>query len=186
MRNARVILTISYGIALAAACSSSSQNATGGDGGSDATATGPSGDSSGGAASEAGGDDGGLLGTPTSMTPDATITCMGAMDCGGAGHACCFSTSTFSTMCVTGTCGSNYTQCVSMDSECPAGLQCVPSPLGMTIHYCAAGEGGVSEGGTRDASRDASGDASGDAGVDANADGGAADASAAEASLGGG
>jgi hypothetical protein len=178
MRNARVILTISYGIALAAACSSSSPNAAGGDGGGDSTAATPMVDSSGGAASEAGGDDGGLLGTPTSMTPDATITCMGAMDCGGAGHACCFSTSTFSTMCVTGTCGSNYTQCVSMDSECPAGLQCLPSPLGMTIHYCAPGDGGVIEGG--------SGDASGDAGVDAHGDGGAAEASTAEASLGGG
>jgi hypothetical protein len=73
---------------------------------------------------------------------NATITCHGAVDCGGAGHSCCYSTMTSSTMCVTGTCGSNYTQCVSMDSECPAGLQCVPSPLGMGVHYCAMGDGG--------------------------------------------
>jgi hypothetical protein len=52
----------------------------------------------------------------------------------------------------------------------------------MNVHYCAAGDGGVIEGGSGDASRDAGLEA----GVDANGDGGAVEASAAEASLGGG
>jgi hypothetical protein len=149
MRNAHVILAISCGLALATACSSSSSNTTpdAGNTSDDATV----GDD--GAANS--GDDGSLLGTPTMMLPDATITCHGAVDCGGDGHSCCFSTMTFSTMCVMGTCGSNYTQCVSMDSECPAGLQCVPSPLGMGVHYCAMGDGG----GARDAGPKAEGGA---------------------------
>jgi hypothetical protein len=137
MRNTQAILAISCVFALATACNSSSSNTTA-DGGN----TGTDGSVGEDASDDSGGDDGSLLGTPATMMPDATITCHGAVDCGGAGHSCCFSTSTFSTMCVMGGCGSNYTQCVSMDSECPAGLQCVPSPLGMDVHYCAMGDGG--------------------------------------------
>jgi hypothetical protein len=161
MRNVRVTLAIFCGLALATACSSSSQSASndGGNPGTDGTV--------GDDASVGGGDDG-SLGTPTG-TPDAMITCHGAVDCGGAGHSCCFSTTTFATMCVTGTCGSDYTQCVSMDSECPSGFQCVSSPLGMGVHYCAAGDGGrIAEGGATEAG----------AGVDSGADGGGVDSGA--------
>jgi hypothetical protein len=175
MRNTHVILAISCGLALATACSSSSSQSTndGGNTGGDSTV--------GEDASAESGDDGSLLGTPTSGMPDATITCHGAVDCGGAGHSCCFSTSTFSTMCVTGTCGSNYTQCVSMDSECPAGLQCVTSPLGMGVHYCAMGDGGgLREGGTNEGGAGEGGASEGgapeagasmDSGADASSDG---------------
>jgi hypothetical protein len=135
MRNTQVILAISCVFALATACNSSSNTTA--DGGNTSGDGATSDDSS-----VVSGDDSSLPGMM------ATITCHGAVDCGGAGHSCCYSTSTMSTMCVTGTCGSNYTQCVSMDSECPAGLQCIPSPLGMGVHYCGMGDGGgVHEGG---------------------------------------
>jgi hypothetical protein len=163
MRNVRVTLAIFCGLALATACSSSSQSASndGGNPGTDGTV--------GEDASVDSGDDGSLLGTPTTGTPDAMITCHGAVDCGGAGHSCCFSTTTFATMCVTGTCGSDYTQCVSMDSECPSGLQCITSPLGMGVHYCAAGDGGrIAEDGATEGGVDSG--ASG-GGVDSSADG---------------
>ena len=159
MRNLQLILTVSCGLALATACSSSSQNASndGGNPGTDGTV---GDDASGGT-----GDDGGPGTQPS--TPDATITCHGAVDCGGAGHSCCFSTTTFATMCVTGTCGMNYTQCVSMDSECPAGFQCVPSPIAAAGHYCAAGDGGrIAEGG---ATEGGSGVDSGGNGMDSGA-----------------
>ena len=161
MRNMQVILAIFCSLALATACSSSSQSASndGGNPGTDGTV--------GEDASVDSGDDGSLLGTPTTGTPDAMITCHGAVDCGGAGHSCCFSTTTFATMCVTGTCGMNYTQCVSMDSECPAGFQCVPSPIAAAGHYCAAGDGGrIAEGG---ATEGGSGVDSGGNGMDSGA-----------------
>ena|SRR5579859_2221065 len=165
MRNTQVILTVSCVVALATACTSSSSSPSG-DGGNAATdGTLGTEDSAAG-----GGDDGSIVGTPIPGMQDATITCHGAVDCGGAGHSCCFSTSTFSTMCVTGTCGSNYTQCVSMDSECPAGFQCVPSPLGMGVHYCAAGDGGrISEGGAEGGQPE--GGSVPDSGADASSDG---------------
>jgi hypothetical protein len=81
-------------------------------------------------------------------------------------------------MCVTGGCGSNYTQCVSMDSECPSGLQCVVSPLGMGVHYCAMGDGGgVREGGPEGGPAESGAPESGspeggvDSGADASGDG---------------
>lgn len=158
MRNANIICVVSCAVALATACSSSSTNSAS-DAGNPGAET-----STGDDATTPIGDDGGA-GLPMTL-PEASITCTGAVDCGGAGHSCCFSMSTFSTMCVTGTCGSDYTQCVSMDSECPDGLQCVPSPLGMNVHYCAAGDGGaVHEGGVPVESgvNDSGGDASTDA-----------------------
>ena len=107
------------------------------------------------------GDDGGL---PTTL-PEASITCMGAADCGGAGHACCFNLASMATRCVTGDCGMDYTQCVSMDSECPAGDQCIPSPIGVGVHYCAPGDGAAPEGG-------ATGEGGvNDSGADASSDG---------------
>jgi hypothetical protein len=168
MKNMQLILTVSCGLALATACSSSqSTSGDGGNAGGDAT--------TGEDASVDSGDDGSLLGTPTTMTPDATITCHGSADCGGAGHSCCFSTMTFATMCVTGTCGSNYTQCVTQ-SDCPAGLQCVVSPLMIAgVSYCVAGDGGaIAEGGATEAGSgvDAGPDASRvDSGADASVDG---------------
>jgi hypothetical protein len=153
MRKADIICILSCAVALSTACSSSSSNSTN-DGGSPGTeASTPMGDD----ATSPSGDDG-ASGPPMGL-PEASITCMGAADCGGAGHACCFSMTTFSTMCVTGTCGSDYTQCVSMDSECPAGDQCIPSPLGAGVHYCAPGDGGATgEAGVNDSGGDASSD----------------------------
>jgi hypothetical protein len=92
---------------------------------------------------------------------------MGAMDCGGTGHSCCFSTMTFSTSCVMGACPmGQYTQCVSSDTECPSGLHCVMSPLGMSVHYCGMGEGGLGGGtdggGGGDAGGSGDGSSSGD------------------------
>jgi hypothetical protein len=88
---------------------------------------------------------------------EASITCMSAADCtdGSVAKVCCYSTATSATSCVVGTCGSDYTQCASSDSECPAGLHCIMSPLGMGVHYCGAGAGdggGGGDGGAHDAS----------------------------------
>jgi hypothetical protein len=86
---------------------------------------------------------------------------MSAADCtdGSVAKVCCFSATTFATSCVVGTCGMDYTQCASSDTECPSGLHCVMSPLGMGVHYCAAGDGGAArdgggggDGGTHDSS----------------------------------
>jgi hypothetical protein len=154
MRNANIILAVSCAVALAAACSSSSSTSGGNDageaGGGDATGT-PGVDSSSGSSSGRSTDSGGFPGLM-----EASITCMSAADCtdGSVAKVCCYSVTTSATSCVVGTCGSDYTQCASSDSECPAGLHCIMSPLGSGVHYCGAGagDGGAARDGGRDAS----------------------------------
>jgi hypothetical protein len=138
MRNVNIFLAVSCAVALAAACSSSTSDNGGNDageaGGGDAPGT-PGVDSSSGRPTDSGG-------FPGLM--EASITCMSAADCtdGSVAKVCCYSVATSATSCVVGTCGMDYTQCASSDTECPAGLHCIMSPLGMGVHYCGAGDGG--------------------------------------------
>jgi hypothetical protein len=145
MRNTDVFVVVSCGVVFAAACSSSSNTGTpaagspGEDSGSDSTAGGSS--SSGGASS----DDSGALGDAAFPMMMVSLTCTSAADCtdGGGTQVCCFSLTSFATSCVAGQCAmGDYQQCASSDSECPSGYQCIASPLGMSLHYCAMGDGG--------------------------------------------
>ncbi len=145
MRNTNGFVLVSCGVVFAAACSSSSNSGTPGagspgeDSGSDSTASGSS--SSGGASS----DDSGALGDVAFPMMMVTLGCMSAADCtdGGGTQVCCFSLMTYATTCVAGQCAmGDYQQCATSDSECPSGYQCVVSPLGMSLHYCAIGDGG--------------------------------------------
>ena len=104
-----------------------------------------------------------------------TLGCTSAADCtDGGAQVCCFSLTGFSTSCVANKCAmGDYQQCASSDSECPAGYQCIVSPLGMSLHYCAIGDGGgvPVDAGTGDA-------AAVDAGADSAAGDGATDSAA--------
>jgi hypothetical protein len=132
MKNERFLVGFALA-ALAAACSSSSSN-NGGDAGGDSSSTGSTSSSSGGTGFPIG--DGGGFGM-------SMINCYSAADCtdAGPGQLCCYSTMTMTAACQAGPCPM-YTQCASSDSECPAGLQCIQSPLGMNVHYCGMGDGG--------------------------------------------
>jgi hypothetical protein len=144
MRSSTVFTLVSCAVVFAAACSSSSSNGspdagtTGEDSGSDGTASASS--SSGGAAS----DDSGLLGDVGFPMMMVTLGCTSAADCtDGGAQVCCFSLMSFATTCVANKCATgDYQQCASSDSECPSGYQCIGSPLGMSLHYCAIGDGG--------------------------------------------
>jgi hypothetical protein len=160
MRNANMIWALSCAVAVATACSSSStspNNPTEGGTGDDASTT-P-------------GDDGG--GPPVMGMPEASITCKGPADCGGAGHSCCYSTMTNATMCRTGTCGMDYTQCSGSNADCPNGGQCIQSPLGADVHYCVPGDGGGASGdsGTSGDGSTTAESGTPDAGTDASSDG---------------
>jgi hypothetical protein len=109
-----------------------------------------------------------------------TLGCTSAADCtDGGAQVCCFSLTGFSTSCVANKCAmGDYQQCASSDSECPAGYQCIVSPLGMSLHYCAIGDGGVPvDAGTGDAATDS---AAGDSGADSAAGDGATDSAASD------
>ncbi|HTB77425.1 MAG TPA: hypothetical protein VK762_29475 [Polyangiaceae bacterium] len=174
MRSSSVFTVVSCAVVFAAACSSSSNNGspdagnTGEDSGSDGTTSGSS--SSGGASS----DDSGLLGDVGFPMMMVTLGCTSAADCtDGGAQVCCFSLTSFATSCVASQCATgDYQQCASSDSECPSGDQCIVSPLGMNLHYCAIGDGGgiPEDTGTGDAGVDS---AAGDAGVDSAAGDGA-------------
>jgi hypothetical protein len=174
MQNAKFVFNVMCGIVLVACSTTSSTTAAnngdasggaGEDGGNGTpTPTPTPGDDSGAATT----DDGGQGNPLGGFGGDATITCKGMADCGGAGHACCFSIMSFATRCVTGSCGSDYTQCVS-GADCPAGLQCAPSPLGAGIKYCAGGEGGAGDGGGGDGGT--AEDAPSDGGTSSTSDG---------------
>jgi hypothetical protein len=144
MRNANWVVLVSCGVAFAAACSSSSSNG----GSPDAATVDDAGSDSGSASSSSGGstsDDSGSLGDIGFPMMMVTVTCQSAADCtdGGAGQVCCFSLTSFATSCVASHCATgDYQQCASSDSECPAGYHCIVSPLGMSLHYCAAGDAG--------------------------------------------
>jgi|HubBroStandDraft_6_1064221.scaffolds.fasta_scaffold517094_2 hypothetical protein len=162
MRSTNVFVLLSCGVAFAMACSSSSSN---NNNGSDAATGDDSGSSGGSGSSSSGGSasvgDGGL---PSMMV---TVTCKSATDC-TAGQVCCFSLTTFATSCVANQCAmGDYQQCASSNSECSGGLQCIVSPLGMGLHYCAPGDGGSGQAdtGTVDAAAEAA--ATVDAAVDA-------------------
>jgi hypothetical protein len=163
MQNAKFVFIVSCGLAVVA-CSTTSSTTAGNNGDASAGA----GDDGSNGTPPPGDDSGGGPGNPFGGR-DASITCKGMADCGGAGHACCFSTMTFATMCVTGTCGSDYTQCMSQ-SDCPAGTQCVPSPLGAGVQYCGRGDGGA---GDAAATPDAVADGGGASASDGSADGSA-------------
>ena len=137
MRSTNMFVLVACGVAFAAACSSSSSsNNNGSDAatGDDSSSSGSS--SSGGSSSGAVGDGG--------LSMMVTVTCKSAADCtGAAGQVCCFSLTTFATSCVASMCAmGDYQQCATSDSECAGGLQCIVSPLGMGLHYCAPGDGG--------------------------------------------
>ncbi len=138
MRSTNMFVLVSCGVAFAVACSSSSSNNGGPDAATGDDSSSSASSSSGGGSSSGAVGDGGL-----SMM--VTVTCKSAADCTGAtGQVCCFSLTTFATSCVASKCAmGDYQQCASSDSECAGGLQCIVSPLGMGLHYCAAGDGGA-------------------------------------------
>jgi hypothetical protein len=183
MRSSSVFILVSCAVVSAAACSSnngsSDAGSTGEDSGSDGTTSGSS--SSGGASS----DDSGLLGDVGFPMMMVTLGCTSAADCtDGGAQVCCFSLTSYATSCVANKCATgDYQQCASSDSECPSGYQCIVSPLGMNLHYCAIGDGGAvpDDTGTGDAGVDSAAHdggvledtGAGDAGVDSAAGDGA-------------
>jgi hypothetical protein len=153
MRRVNVFFTVSCGLALVAACSSSSgppssggTNDSGAESGTDATTAN---DDSGTDADAESSDSSPIISLDAASL---TLTCKTAEDCAdaGSGEVCCFSLTSYATSCVAGQCAAgDFQQCASTGNECPAGFTCTGSPLMMGLYYCAAGgDGGVEPGDT--------------------------------------